>query len=63
MYTWNCENISGCINEILVGSSLPFCLLVVLYVVLLSLRWSSIYWWEQIKELLRVNKGGMISLH
>jgi len=26
MYTWNCEIISDCINEIFVGSSLPLLL-------------------------------------
>ena len=47
----------------LVGSSLPFACLIALYVVLLSLRWSSIYWWEQMREVLAVNRGGMIPLH
>jgi len=63
MYTWNCENISDRINEILVGSSLPFCCSIALYVVFRPLWWSSIYWWEQMREVLVVNKGEMILLH
>jgi len=47
----------------LFGSSLPFACLIALYVVLLLLRWSSIYWWEQMREVLVVNRGEMISPH
>jgi len=47
----------------LFGSSLPYACLVALYVFLLPLRWSSIYWWEQMREVLVVNRGEMISLH
>jgi len=32
------------------GSSLPFAYLFALYGVLLLLWWSSIYWWEQMRE-------------
>jgi len=35
----------------------PFACLVALYVVLLLLRWSSIYWCEQMREVLAVNMG------
>jgi len=56
------------------GSSLPFACLIALYVVLLPLRWSSIYWWEQMRcssiywwehmrEVLVVNRREMIPLH
>jgi len=38
-------------------SSLPFSRLNALYVILLLLRWSSIHWWEQMREALVVNKG------
>jgi len=41
----------------LMGSSLPFACLIVVYVVLLPLRWSSIYWWEHMREVLVVNRG------
>jgi len=41
----------------------PFACLVALYVVLLFLRWSSIYWCEQMREVLEVNREGMIPLH
>jgi len=41
----------------------PFAYLVALYVVLLLLRWSSIYWCEQMREVLEVNREGMIPLH
>jgi len=47
----------------LFGSSLPFACLIALYVILLPLRWSSIYWWEQMWEVLVVNRGEMIPLH
>jgi len=40
-----------------------FACLVVLYVVLLLLRWSSIHWCEQLREALEVNKEEMILLH
>jgi len=40
----------------------PFACLVALYVVILLLRWSSIYWYEQIREVLEVNREGMIPL-
>jgi len=40
----------------------PSACLVALYVVLL-LRWSSIYWCEQMREVLEINKEGMIRLH
>ena len=47
----------------LLGSSLPFACLIALYVVLLPLRWSSIYWWEHMREVLVVNRREMILLH
>jgi len=47
----------------LFGSILPFACLIALYVVLLLLRWSSIYWWEQMREVLVVNRGETIPLH
>jgi len=47
----------------LVGSSLPFACLIAMYDVLLLLRWSSIYWWEQMREVLVVNRGETILLH
>jgi len=50
-------------DENLFGSILPFVCLIALYVVLLPLRWSSIYWWEQMWEVLVVNRGEMILLH
>jgi len=57
----DCEGISDCMIN-LFGSSLPFACLVVLYVILLLLRWSSIYWWKQMREILVVNRGDMIPL-
>jgi len=43
-------------------SSLPFACLIALYVVLLLLRWSSIYWWEQMREVLEINREEMVTL-
>jgi len=40
----------------------PFACLVALYVVLLILRWSSIYWCEQMRETLVVNREVMVLL-
>jgi len=45
------------------GSSLPFACLFAMYVVLLLLRWSSIYWWEQMREAFVVSRGEMTLLH
>ena len=45
------------------GFSLPFSCLNALYVILLLLRWSSIYWWEQRREVLMANRGKRILLH
>ena len=42
---------------------LTLCLFDCLYVVLLLLRWSSIYWWEQMREEIVVNRGEMNPLH
>jgi len=45
------------------GSSLPFAFLITLYVAFLLLRRSSIYWWEQMREVLVVNRRETIPLH
>ena len=52
LFTW--QNLFGC--------RLPFACLITLYVVLLPLRWSSIYLWEHMREVLVVNIE-MIPLH
>jgi len=57
----DCESIFDCMLKSF-GSSLPFACLFALYVVLLLLRWSSI-WWEHMWEVLVVNRGEMIPLH
>jgi len=45
------------------SSSLPFACLIALFVAFLLLRWSSIYWWEQMWEVLVVNGRETIPLH
>jgi len=50
-------------DKIFLAIAYPFTCLIALYVVLLPLRWSSIYWWEQMREVLEVNREGMVPLH
>ena len=61
MYNWLWEYI-WLYDKSIFGSSLPFCLFVVLCMVLLLLWWLSIYWCEQMRGTPVVNREVMVPL-
>ena len=60
---WDCDRRYDCLMKSLwLYLTLSACL-IVLYVGLLLLRWSSTCWYEQMREALEVNQEEMIPLH